>query len=151
MSWLDIQLYNVSLPDSGMGLLECAQVFTLRRHLKVKQIAIYLNSKNMSVAWHCLSGTLFCKYCFVTDENECLDSSHDCHSNATCVNTDGSFVCACDHTFTGDGRNCTSKQTQFVAGQFNLLQVALYLKKWRNHLGKCSQCKFRKSHRKWAY
>ena len=43
------------------------------------------------------------------DYDECLGASHDCHSNATCVNTDGSFECECNSMFSGDGRNCTSK------------------------------------------
>lgn len=40
------------------------------------------------------------------DDDECL-SGHDCAVAATCTNTPGSFSCACDPGFSGDGRTCT--------------------------------------------
>ena len=48
------------------------------------------------------------------DVDECLmeapeDLAHNCHSNANCINTDGSFMCLCSNGYSGDGRNCTSK------------------------------------------
>ena len=44
------------------------------------------------------------------DIDECsLDGGHDCPVNADCVNTEGSFNCACSLGFIGDGRNCTGK------------------------------------------
>ena len=41
----------------------------------------------------------------ISDINECLNDP--CHANATCMNTLGSFTCACDDNFSGDGFNCT--------------------------------------------
>ena len=39
-----------------------------------------------------------------SDIDECI-SSH-CHTNATCNNTIGLFICTCEGGFTGDGTNC---------------------------------------------
>ena len=40
----------------------------------------------------------------LTDIDECL--SDPCHSNATCNNTIGSFICTCVGGFSGDGFQC---------------------------------------------
>ena len=42
-----------------------------------------------------------------SDENEC-EIPNSCHSNATCTNTDGSYTCACDTGYIGDGFMCTN-------------------------------------------
>ena len=39
------------------------------------------------------------------DIDECLNQP--CHGNATCNNTDGSFLCTCDLGYFGDGLNCS--------------------------------------------
>lgn len=42
------------------------------------------------------------------DINECTVPSHDCVTNSTCTNTVGSFTCACNNYYTGDGKvGCT--------------------------------------------
>ena len=44
------------------------------------------------------------------DVDECEgDDSNNCHKNAQCSNTDGSYTCSCKPGYTGDGVNCTSK------------------------------------------
>ena len=45
----------------------------------------------------------------VVDIDECFEGRDTCHSNATCMDTDGSFECTCDNGFTGDGYNCSGK------------------------------------------
>ena len=43
------------------------------------------------------------------DIDECASELDNCHENATCNNTFGSFECTCNAGFDGDGVNCTSK------------------------------------------
>ena len=43
---------------------------------------------------------------FFLDINECLTSL--CHSEGTCANTAGSFTCACNAGYTGNGFVCLS-------------------------------------------
>ncbi|XP_078495750.1 uncharacterized protein LOC104266824 [Ciona intestinalis] len=42
-----------------------------------------------------------------TDVNECTAGTSNCHANANCMNTNGSFTCTCKTGFTGDGVTCT--------------------------------------------
>ena len=41
-----------------------------------------------------------------SDMNECELDRDDCHSNATCHNVVGSFMCACNDGFEGNGGSC---------------------------------------------
>ena len=43
------------------------------------------------------------------DINECERDDDNCHENAQCINTEGSFTCFCNPGYTGDGVTCTSK------------------------------------------
>jgi hypothetical protein len=42
------------------------------------------------------------------DTNECATVS-PCHANATCNNTEGSYICTCDSGYSGDGLTCNGK------------------------------------------
>ncbi|MBI5542635.1 MAG: trypsin-like serine protease [Deltaproteobacteria bacterium] len=40
------------------------------------------------------------------DLDECVTGAHGCHPDATCLNTSGSFSCACADGYVGDGVHC---------------------------------------------
>ena len=48
--------------------------------------------------------------CSLSEINECTSGTHNCHSNATCTNTDGSFTCACVTGYTGNGVTCAGRE-----------------------------------------
>ena len=45
------------------------------------------------------------KYYSVLDINECLQPNI-CHDQATCTNTQGSYLCNCNLGYSGDGKTC---------------------------------------------
>ena len=48
------------------------------------------------------------------DVDECASSeSNDCHPDASCNNTVGSYVCTCLSGFEGNGTFCTGNFTQY--------------------------------------
>ena len=52
--------------------------------------------------------SLLCCVYLVLDIDECL-SENECHVNATCTNTIGTYNCTCEKGYGGDGRNCSGK------------------------------------------
>ena len=46
--------------------------------------------------------------CFA-DIDECVLKLDDCHDNATCMNSIGSFTCMCNDGFEGNGTHCVSE------------------------------------------
>ena len=55
--------------------------------------------------------SLFVSSAKLLDINEC--STYPCHGNATCNNTIGSYMCACDTGYSGDGFNCSGMYNWF--------------------------------------
>ena len=53
-------------------------------------------------------------HCLSPDIDECTDNSDNCHANALCTNTVGSFTCACNTGYSGDGVECEGKWRQSV-------------------------------------
>lgn len=41
-----------------------------------------------------------------TNINECSTLAHNCDSNASCADTDGSYTCTCNTGYTGNGVTC---------------------------------------------
>ena len=48
---------------------------------------------------------------FTLEIDECTDGTtpHQCDTNAQCSNNNGSYDCACNVGWTGDGFNCTGE------------------------------------------
>ena len=40
------------------------------------------------------------------DFDECMETEHNCHKHATCVNSEGSYRCECNAGYRGDGFEC---------------------------------------------
>ena len=63
------------------------------------------------------------------DIDECVDKTHECHSNALCINTPGGYTCACTGNYQGDGFNCECKRQKLTNNsqhQSKLLSISLY-------------------------
>ena len=49
-----------------------------------------------------------------SDVDECTLSNDDCHDVATCTNTPGSFSCACNIGWTGNGTSCEGRRVKIL-------------------------------------
>ena len=82
----------------------------LRTDKKGKKWSLILSVGAGTWAAHFFSNSLFSPTRHLSDIDECIIGLHNCHSDATCTNTHGSFTCACNTGFQGDGQVCTGKQ-----------------------------------------
>ncbi len=58
------------------------------------------------------------------DIDECVDDTHECQPwITTCVNTEGSYECACEEGFDGDGQICEDKD-ECALGLHNCAEMA---------------------------
>ena len=60
----------------------------------------------MSFLRYCISMYTGC-LCSDADVDECATNNGGCDNDATCANNDGSFTCACNTGYDGDGVTCT--------------------------------------------
>ena len=73
-------------------------------------------------------------HCFLAPDIDECRIANQCHQNATCNNTKGSYNCTCKGGFKGDGRiNCTGTE-DFVWRAYLTIKIKLerfFLQKWR--------------------
>ena len=48
------------------------------------------------------------------DVDECLENKDNCHVDATCNNTIGSFTCSCNIGYSGNGTFCQGLMSKFL-------------------------------------
>ena len=75
----------------------------------------------LSDSWNHFRCRIFLFFPIFLDIDECQKNTHDCHLNATCQNTNGSFVCTCLFGFNGDGRSCTGNCLAMTLRNVSLL------------------------------
>jgi hypothetical protein len=64
------------------------------------------------------------------DIDECSSSGmNDCHVEANCTNTQGSYICTCKEGYTGDGKDCqgTCKLFSLFASSFDFIPKFGYI------------------------
>ena len=52
---------------------------------------------------------VYCSVYFYLDIDECKEQIFNCHADALCNNTNGSYNCTCKAGFSGDGHVCAGK------------------------------------------
>ena len=78
---------------------------------KLKFQLLFILQLLNSVVYHSMDVSL-------SDIDECAAES-PCHSNGMCTNTPGSYTCACNDGYTGDGTTCT--------GMISVIQLTFQL------------------------
>ena len=74
-------------------------------------LQLYRYSNHYVVITYCFSITTTCCtdtdcFCYHADIDECKTGNDNCHENAQCTNTEGSFTCSCNPGYAGDGTEC---------------------------------------------
>lgn len=79
-------------------------------------------------------GLWVCFVLFFADVDECAVGS-DCDEHASCLNTNGSYVCTCIPPYTGDGKKCAGmgkKNIQLAFPRFCIGQCPAFQLKDNN-------------------
>ena len=101
-----------TLMNAPMDSITAQSTVLALTHLVATSVLASLGTKTREWDMNVLVSKICCcihqelTYSSITEIDECLDDP--CDSNATCTNTDGSYICECNTGFTGNGTDCTS-------------------------------------------
>ena len=88
----------------------CCTKYSLGKIILVMYNSMGTKWQNTPKVWDSelgLSLLLFLlRICFLLDINECTKNQHDCHLDATCSNTEGSWECFCNQGYEKNGTQC---------------------------------------------
>ena len=129
---------NVIQEHTTVTLTHTVQTLKVPSTVRVNMVTLVMESRvlvsklNYSRNLNCVFDLTFC-FNFFEDITECderslaphhANYSHNCHDDANCTNTKGSFYCSCHVGYSGDGVICTG----IVSLHLNNLQ---YRECWR--------------------
>ena len=99
---------------SAASICPCATlILTVTTPLGVTSASVMLDTLGMVSLTALVSPSQY--YCvtsfnvyilFSSDINECALGSDDCDENAECTDNIGSFICVCNHGYSGTGTEC---------------------------------------------
>ena len=137
---------NVILEHTIVTLTQTVQTLKVPSTVRVNMVTLVMEPRvlvsklNYSRNLNCVFDLTFC-FNFFEDITECderslaphhANYSHNCHEDANCTNTKGSFYCSCHVGYSGDGVICTG----IVSLHLNNLQYRELLEK--DHFEKLS-------------
>ena len=70
-----------------------------------------------ATSWFCTNNVAAAPTC--TDIDECAEETDNCHADAACTNTSGSFTCVCNVGYSGVGFTCTDDNECIGEGSGN--------------------------------
>jgi len=108
---MHFSLDNVDFDECSEGLHDCAYTATCTNteggyncscHFGYYGDGFTCNSKTDRQTPHDVIS-----FCDLSDTDECGEETDSCHSDATCVDMEGSYYCVCSEGFIGNGTSCT--------------------------------------------